>query len=131
MRKEELIGNAMTAMKNAYAPYSGFMVGAALLAESGKVYYGCNVENASYGVTTCAERSAFCTGVAQGEKVFRAIAIVGGQGGRVEKYCTPCGICRQVMSEFCTDDFEIYLYNGVEIKEYKLAEIMPMNFSLD
>lgn len=131
MRKEELIGNAMAAMKNAYAPYSGFTVGAALLSGSGKVYQGCNVENASYGVTTCAERVAFCNGVSQGEKEFRAIAIVGGKGGRVEKYCPPCGICRQMMSEFCADDFSIYLYNGVEIKTYTLAEILPANFSLD
>ena len=113
MRKEELIGNAMTAMKNAYAPYSKFTVGAALLGASGKVYFGCNVENASYGEKECC-----------------SIAIVGGKGGRVEKYCPPCGICRQIISEFCKKDFKIYLYNGVEIKTYTLEELLPESFDL-
>lgn len=130
MRKEELIGNAMAAMKNAYAPYSKFTVGAALLGASGKVYFGCNVENASYGATSCAERTAFSSAVARGEKEFRSIAIVGGKGGRVEKYCPPCGICRQIMSEFCKKDFKIYLYNGVEIKTCTLDELLPESFDL-
>ncbi len=130
MRKEELIGNAMAAMKNAYAPYSKFTVGAALLGASGKVYFGCNVENASYGATICAERTAFASAVAHGEKEFCSIAIVGGKGGRVEKYCSPCGICRQVMSEFCKKDFKIYLYNGVEIKTCTLEELLPESFGL-
>lgn len=130
MRKEELIGNAMAAMKNAYAPYSKFSVGAALLCKNGKVYSGCNVENASYGATTCAERTTFCSAVAAGEKGFSAIAIVGGKCGRVEKYCPPCGICRQIMSEFCDKDFKIYLYNGVEIKTFTLEDLLPESFDL-
>ena len=130
MRKEELIGNAMAAMKNAYAPYSKFTVGSALLGASGKVYFGCNVENASFGATGCAERGAFSSAVAHGEKDFYAIAIVGGKGGRVEKYCPPCGICRQIMSEFCNKDFKVYLYNGVEIKTYTLGELLPESFDL-
>lgn len=130
MRKEELIGNAMAAMKNAYAPYSKFTVGAALLSASGKVYFGCNVENSSFGATNCAERTAFCSAVAQGEKDFCAIAIVGGKGGRVEKYCPPCGICRQLMSEFCKKDFKIHLYNGVEIRTFTLEELLPESFEL-
>ena len=130
MRKEELIGNAMAALKNAYAPYSGFFVGAALLTKKGKVYTGCNIENSSYSVTNCAERTAFFSAVKNGERQFSAMAIVGGKNGRVEEYCLPCGVCRQVMSEFCDKDFKIYLYNGVEIKTYTLGELLPESFSL-
>lgn len=130
MRKEELIGNAMAAMKNAYSPYSEFCVGAALLTKKGKVYTGCNIENSSYSATNCAERTAFFSAVKNGERQFSAIAIVGGKKGRVENYCSPCGVCRQVMSEFCDKNFKIYLYNGVEIKTYTLGELMPDAFSL-
>lgn len=130
MRKEELIGNAMAAMKNSYSPYSGFCVGAALLTKKGKVYTGCNIENSSYSVTNCAERTAIHTAVSKGEREFSAIAIVGGKNGRVESYCPPCGVCRQVLSEFCKKDFKIYLYNGVEIKVYTLDEMLPESFEL-
>lgn len=130
MRKEELIGNAMAAMKNAYSPYSEFCVGAALLTKKGKVYTGCNIENSSYSATNCAERTAFFSAVKNGERQFSAIAVVGGKKGRVENYCSPCGVCRQVMSEFCDKDFKIYLYNGVEIKTYILGELLPDAFSL-
>ena len=130
MRKEELIGNAMAAMKNAYSPYSEFCVGAALLTKKGKVYTGCNIENSSYSATNCAERTAFFSAVKNGERQFSAIAVVGGKKGRVEDYCSPCGVCRQVMSEFCDKNFKIYLYNGVEIKTYTLGEILPDAFSL-
>ena len=130
MRKEELIGNAMAAMKNAYSPYSEFCVGAALLTKKGKVYTGCNIENSSYSATNCAERTAFFSAVKNGERQFSAIAIVGGKKGRVENYCSPCGVCRQVMSEFCDKDFKIYLYNGVEIRTYTLDELLPNTFSL-
>lgn len=130
MRKEELIGNAMAAMKNAYSPYSEFCVGAALLTKKGKVYTGCNIENSSYSATNCAERTAFFSAVKNGERQFSAIAVVGGKKGRVENYCSPCGVCRQVMSEFCDKNFKIYLYNGVEIKTYTLGELMPDAFSL-
>ena len=130
MRKEELIGNAMAAMKNSYSPYSEFCVGAALLTKKGKVYTGCNIENSSYSATNCAERTAFFSAVKNGERQFSAIAVVGGKKGRVENYCSPCGVCRQVMSEFCDKNFKIYLYNGVEIKTYTLGELMPDAFSL-
>ena len=130
MRKEELIGNAMAAMKNAYSPYSEFCVGAALLTKKGKVYTGCNIENSSYSATNCAERTAFFSAVKNGERQFSAIAVVGGKKGRVENYCSPCGVCRQVMSEFCDKNFKIYLYNGVEIKTHTLGELMPDAFSL-
>ncbi len=130
MRKEELIGNAMAAMKNAYSPYSEFCVGAALLTKKGKVYTGCNIENSSYSATNCAERTAFFSAIKNGERQFSAIAVVGGKKGRVEDYCSPCGVCRQVMSEFCDKNFKIYLYNGVEIKTYTLGEILPDAFSL-
>lgn len=130
MRKEELIGNAMAAMKNSYSPYSGFCVGAALLTKKGKVYTGCNIENSSYSVTNCAERTAIHTAIGKGEREFAAIAIVGGKNGRVESYCPPCGACRQVFAEFCDKDFKIYLYNGVEIKVYTLDELLPQSFDL-
>jgi len=130
MRKEELIGNAMAAMKNAYSPYSEFCVGAALLTKKGKVYTGCNIENSSYSVTNCAERTAFFSAVKNGERQFSAIAIVGGKKGRVEDYCPPCGVCRQVMNGFCDKNFKIYLYNGVEIKTYTLDELLPQGFKL-
>ena len=130
MRKEELIGNAMAAMKNSYSPYSGFCVGAALLTKKGKVYTGCNIENSSYSVTNCAECTAIHSAISKGEREFAAIAIVGGKNGRVESYCPPCGVCRQVLAEFCRKDFKIYLYNGVEIKAYTLDELLPESFDL-
>lgn len=130
MRKEELIGNAMAAMKNAYSPYSRFTVGAALLTKNGKVYLGCNIENSSYSVTTCAERSALCSAVSNGEREFEAIAVVGGKEGRVKTYCPPCGVCRQALSEFCKKDFKIYLYNGEQFQTYTLDELLPQSFEL-
>ena len=131
MKKEELIKSAMEAMKNSYSPYSQFCVGAALLSENGKIYTGCNVENASYSATVCAERTAFFSAVKDGEKKFSAIAVVGGKNGKVENYCPPCGVCRQVMSEFCDKDFKIYLYNGAEIRTCTLGELLPDSFSLE
>ena len=107
----------------AYAQYSGFSVGAALVAESGQVYLGCNIENASYPAGICAERSAFCAAISAGERHFSALAICGGDD-RVP--CYPCGICRQVMAEFCTPDFPVILADGV----YPLAVLMPHAFSL-
>lgn len=130
MRKEELIGNAMAVMKNSYSPYSGFCVGAALLCKDGKVFTGCNVENSSFSVTNCAERSALFAAVSHGKKEFTAMAIVGGKNGRVENYCPPCGVCRQALSKFCKKGFKIYLYNGSEIKSYTLEELLPMSFEL-
>ena len=107
MTDAELLALAREARKNAYAPYSGFSVGAALLAKNGKTYLGCNIENASFSPTVCAERVAFLKAVSEGEKDFLAIAIVGGRGETTSPDVTPCGVCRQVMGEFCKGVFRI------------------------
>lgn len=130
MNSKELVKIAMNAMENAYAPYSLFKVGAAVLGKSGKIYEGCNVENSSYGNTICAERVAFFNAISKGEKGFSAIAIIGGKNGEINDFAYPCGSCRQVMSEFCDKDFNIILFNGEEIKEYKLNQLLPKSFSL-
>ena len=115
----------------AYAPYSGFMVGAALLTVDGKVYTGCNIENASYTPTNCAERTAFFKAVSEGERAFAAIAIVGGKGDQPAEFCAPCGVCRQVMAEFCTPDFPIILRGADgEIRTVRLDGLLPESFSL-
>ena len=107
---QELISRALEARKNAYAPYSDFRVGAALLSDSGGIYTGCNIENSAYTPTNCAERTAFFKAVSEGVRSFRAICIAGGPGEREpEKPCPPCGVCRQVMLEFCGPDFEVIL----------------------
>ena len=107
MTDAELLALAREARKNAYAPYSGFSVGAALLAKNGKTYLGCNIENASFSPTVCAERVAFLKAVSDGEREFLAIAIVGGKDETFSPDVTPCGVCRQVMSEFCRGFFRI------------------------
>lgn len=129
---EELISRAESRMECAYAPYSHFYVGAALLTKSGTVYDGCNIENAAYTPTNCAERTAFFHAVSQGEREFRAIAVIGGQNGAVTDYCAPCGVCRQVMTEFCDPkEFCIILAKSrTEYKVYRLEEIMPLAFKL-
>ncbi len=130
MRKEELCELAKEAMSRAYAPYSSCKVGAALLAESGKVYLGCNIENASFSPTICAERSAFASAVSQGERTFSALAVTGGRDGEIKGAFFPCGVCRQVIREFCDDDFPIYVLaeNG-RIIETTLAGLLPNSFS--
>ena len=116
----------------AYAPYSRFRVGAALLAQSGRIYGGSNVENASFGATNCAERTAFFTAVAAGEREFTAIAIAGGKANEAAKdFCAPCGVCRQVMREFCRDDFQIILAKPDAVRVYTLKELLPESFSPD
>lgn len=124
-----LVNLAKEAMQKSYSPYSNFGVGAALLSKSGKVYSGCNIENASFSPTCCAERTAFFKAISEGETMFSKIAIVGGKNKEITDFCAPCGVCRQVMREFCDDDFIIVLSNGEEIKEYKLSEILPVSFS--
>ena len=133
MTHEELLKTAIEARENAYVPYSHFAVGAALLAKSGKVYRGCNVENAAYGPTNCAERTAFFTAVCAGEREFEALAICGGPAGKpVSELCAPCGVCRQVIREFCPDDFPIVLTtDGTKLYETTLAELLPLSFSAD
>lgn len=127
----ELIKIAKEQLVFSYTPYSSFKVGAALLTNSGKVFTGCNIENSAFSPTVCAERVAIFKAVSEGEKDFKAIAIVGGQHGVIKDFCPPCGVCRQVMSEFCDKSFEILLANGNnEIKKYKLNELLPLSFSL-
>ena len=134
MNKSELIRLAFKARENAYTPYSNFKVGAALLAKNGKIYQGCNIENATYSPTNCAERTAFFKAVSEGVREFNTIAIVGGlettKNGEFE-YTPPCGVCRQVMMEFCDyDNFTVILAKSEqEYKEYKLSEIMPLGFN--
>ena len=130
MTKEELARKAVEAMGHAYAPYSGYLVGAALLTADGTVYQGCNIENASFTPTVCAERAAFFKAIYDGKRDFRAIAVVGGKGGTVTGFFPPCGVCRQVMREFCRDDFEVYLVGkDNEIKALTLKDILPYSFS--
>ncbi len=130
----QLIKEAKIARRRAYSPYSHFQVGAALLTKSGKLYYGCNIENASYTPTNCAERTAFFKAVSDGEREFVAIAVVGDIEGReADKMCTPCGVCRQVMMEFCDpESFRIVLSNGRDSTiSYKLKELLPLGFGPD
>lgn len=126
MQHHELFDLAVKARERAYAPYSHYTVGAALLAESGKVYIGVNVENASFGATNCAERTAIFSAVAAGERAFVAIAVAGGREGEPNSVdCTPCGICRQVLSEFLRADAHVILASG----SYRLDELLPMSFT--
>ena len=128
MTDRELMTLAEKAREQAYAPYSGFRVGAALQTKSGKIYTGCNIENAAYTPTNCAERTAVFKAVSEGEKEFSAIAIVGGKGDEPSELCAPCGVCRQVLAEFCEGNFKILLGTKENIRTYKLAEILPCSF---
>ena len=115
---------SLSAREAAYAPYSGFRVGAALLAESGKIYTGCNFENASFGAGTCAERVALGSAIAAGERKFRAICV------SAERIVTPCGICRQALSEF--GDMEVFCQNADgKMKRFMLSELLPEAFELN
>lgn len=127
---KELIHSALDARKMSYAPYSGYAVGAALLTDGGKVYQGVNIENASYGATNCAERTAFFKAVSEGERSFKAIAIVGGLiGEEPVDYAYPCGVCRQVMQEFTDNDFCVIVAKSVsDYQLYKLDELLPFGF---
>lgn len=129
-QKKMLIQSAMQARENAYTPYSHYAVGASLLTKSGKVYQGCNIENASYGATNCAERTAFFKAASEGYREFAAIAIAGGMAGCEPKdYAYPCGVCRQVMMEFCAGDFLILVVKNMDdYKEYSLDELLPFGF---
>ena len=131
--EEKLVEMAFEAREKSYAPYSRFQVGAALLTVNGHRYLGGNIENASYGATNCAERTAFFKAVSEGERTFTAIAIAGGTVGEDPvEYAYPCGICRQVMQEFCTDDFVIYVVkNEQDYQSYTLKELLPYGFGGD
>ncbi|MBQ6787751.1 MAG: cytidine deaminase [Lachnospiraceae bacterium] len=130
MDNRELIRLALEAREAAYAPYSGFRVGAALLTKEGKVYKGCNIENASYTPTNCAERTAFFKAVSEGEREFAAIAVVGGSGDLPKNYAFPCGVCRQVMMEFC-DPKTFHVITAISENEYldkTLEAMLPHGF---
>ena len=131
MTDNELVAKAKEALEYSYSPYSHFAVGAALLSTDGQVFTGCNIENSSFGATNCAERTAFFQAVSEGVKEFRAIAIVGGpKGSKKGELCAPCGVCRQVMMEFCDpEEFQIILATDVEHYDiYTLKELLPLGF---
>ena len=129
-QKEILVAKALEARAFSYSPYSGYRVGAALLCKDGTIYTGCNIENAGYGPTNCAERTAFFKAVSEGHKEFVAIAIAGGKAGEtIADYAYPCGVWRQVMAEFCRDKFEILVAKSItEYKEHTLEELLPERF---
>lgn len=130
---QEMIRRAIRQMEFSYAPYSGFKVGAVLLTEAGNFYTGCNIENAAYTPTNCGERTAFFKAVSEGERKFRAICIVGGKEGNLTDYTAPCGVCRQVMMEFCDPEaFQIILAVSEEkYQVFTLKELMPLGFGPD
>ena len=129
MTKQELCQLAIEAKGHSYAPYSGFCVGAALLTTSGKVYTGCNTESASYTPTICAERTAVFKAVSEGERDFAMLAIVGGKGDEIAPATPPCGVCRQVLAEFCSKDFPILLVKGAnDYDTCTLGELLPYAF---
>lgn len=131
MNDRELIAEAKKARWRAYTPYSKYKVGAALLAKSGKIYHGCNIENAAYSPTNCAERTAFFKAIYDGEREFEKIAIVGGkEDSDSVDMCPPCGVCRQIMMEFCNPEtFEIIMMDGIDgIIAMKLEELLPHGF---
>ena len=136
MNYDDLIKTATEMTKRSYVPYSHYHVGAALLDKNGKVWTGCNIENAAFGPTNCAERTALFKAVSEGALEFEAIAVVGGpedENGnpKIEEFCPPCGVCRQALSEFCKKDFKIILANGKgEQKIFTLAQLLPESFSL-
>lgn len=129
MNEKDLFMLAKETMKNSYAPYSNYNVGAALICKNGNVYKGCNIENASYSVTNCAERTALFSAIANGEKEFSAVCVVGGKNGEITNYAMPCGVCRQVLSEFCDAEFKIYVgISEDDIKVFTLGELLPYSF---
>ena len=128
MKNEELFTIAKNNLAFCYAPYSNFRVSAVLESENG-IYTGVNIENASFGATNCAERTAFFKAVSEGETKFKQILIIGSKGGKISNFCLPCGICRQVMAEFCECDFKIITAKSeTEFKEYTLGELLPEAF---
>lgn len=130
MNNSQLIEFALRARDSAYCPYSGFAVGAALLCADGSVYTGCNVENSAFSSTNCAERTAFFKAVSEGKRSFVKIAVVGGEAEKSpENYCPPCGVCRQVMKEFCGADFEIIMAKTTDdYRVRSLSELLPESF---
>ena len=130
MNDRELLRMAQQASENAYAPYSRFCVGAAIECDDGSVFTGCNIENASFSATVCAERTAIFKAVSEGKKDFMKIAIAGGKGGKITSACSPCGVCRQVLSEFCRPDFQVLLVTPDGFERYTLSELLPKVFNI-
>lgn len=130
MTYSELLKMAEEAREGAYAPYSSFFVGAALLCDDGEVFTGCNIENASYTPTCCAERVALFSAIARGKRSFSAIAVSGGKKGERGGVCYPCGVCRQALQEFCNADMKIILGENGELTVTTLGELLPMAFNL-
>ena len=134
MEKEminQLIDTAIHQLKYSYTPYSNFKVGAALLAKNGQVYTGCNIENASFTPTVCAERVAIFKAVSEGEREFSKIAVAGGKNGEISSVCPPCGVCRQVLSEFCGPDFEVlFVLGNGNCETHTLGELLPHSFKV-
>lgn len=127
--KKLLVEKAKESAVNAYSPYSGFRVGAALLCADGSIYTGCNIENASYSATVCAERVALFSAVNDGKRDFLSVAVVGGRENVGGELCPPCGVCLQTLSEFLTPDALVLLADGYGYKEFKLSELLPFGFS--
>ena len=124
-----LMESAARAREFSYSPYSHYCVGAALLTADGRIYTGCNVENAGLSATNCAERTAIFKAVSEGIRDFSAIAVVGGRQGEVSPFCAPCGVCRQVLAEFCSPDMPVILGTPEDFKVYTLGEILPFSFT--
>lgn len=130
MTERELLDLAIAAREHAHTPYSHFRVGAALLTRGGRVYLGCNIENASFSPTICAERTAVVKAVSEGERDFVAIAIAGGpEGGALHPACPPCGVCRQVLAEFCPGEMPVILGDGEHTETYPLRHLLPLAFT--
>ncbi|WP_027963342.1 cytidine deaminase [Halalkalibacillus halophilus] len=126
MHKEQLIESAKQMLDHAYVPYSKFPVGAALITDEGKVYQGCNIENAAYPVTCCAERTAIFKAVSEGERNFKALAVI----ANTDRPVPPCGACRQVMSEFFSPEMKVYITSkDLEVKEVTVQELLPFSFT--
>ena len=128
MDNKKMLVAAVSAMNKSNSPYSKFKVGAALLCKNGKIYTGCNIENASYSETICAERVALFEAVKNGEREFESICIVGSKNGKILNFCYPCGACRQVLSEFCYGSLKVLLFNGNEFKTIALDDLLPNSF---
>ena len=124
-----LMAAAVAAREFSYSPYSGYRVGAALLGADGRIYTGCNVENAGYTPTNCAERTAVFKAISEGMRAFTAIAVVGGSGDTLDAACTPCGVCRQVLAEFCSPDMPVILGTPEEMRILTLGELLPFAFT--
>ena len=124
-----LMEAAARAREFAYSPYSGYCVGAALLTADGRIFTGCNVENASFSATNCAERTAIFKAVSEGAREFAAIAVVGGRRGETSPFCAPCGVCRQVLAEFGSADLVVLLGTPEDIRVHTLGELLPFSFT--